>query len=283
MESWKAIKANLGRSGLIQSRGILFSAFSSVSISNSTHVCACIVSRVWLFVTWSTIVCQAPLSTEFSKQEYWRRLPFSTLTDSGIYSLTQGSNLCLLCLLPWQADSLPLCHLGSLLCYIFDTISFSYCVCFQWECQSLTNKKRERWEAANEGDIYLYILSMKIGYSDMTLVWSFSHRFVFCWYKILLERITRTQLSWLWFGWVDWMERRDVLDNKKSVFSIICPIHHFLWVSSGPALVQIPPHVKSWLIGKDPDAGRDWGQEEKGMTEDEMAGWHHQLNGHEFG
>ena len=39
--------------------------------------------------------------------------------------------------------------------------------------------------------------------------------------------------------------------------------------------------MQSWLIGKDPDAGRDWGQEEKGMTEDEMAGWHHQLNGHE--
>ena len=36
-----------------------------------------------------------------------------------------------------------------------------------------------------------------------------------------------------------------------------------------------PPHGKSWLIGKDPDAGRDWGHEEKGMTEDEMAGWHH--------
>ena len=42
------------------------------------------------------------------------------------------------------------------------------------------------------------------------------------------------------------------------------------------------PDVKSQLIGKDPDAGRDWGQEEKGMTEDEMAGWHHRLNGHEF-
>ena len=38
----------------------------------------------------------------------------------------------------------------------------------------------------------------------------------------------------------------------------------------------------SWLIGKDPDAGRDWGQEEKGTTEDEMAGWHHRLDGHEF-
>ena len=42
-----------------------------------------------------------------------------------------------------------------------------------------------------------------------------------------------------------------------------------------------PPHAKSWLIGKDPVAGRDWGQEEKGTTEDEMAGWHHQLHGHE--
>ena len=43
-----------------------------------------------------------------------------------------------------------------------------------------------------------------------------------------------------------------------------------------------PPHEKSWLIGKDPDAGRDWGQEEKGTTEDGMAGWHHWLDGHEF-
>ena len=43
-----------------------------------------------------------------------------------------------------------------------------------------------------------------------------------------------------------------------------------------------PLHVKSWLIGKICDAGRDWGQEETGMTEDEMAGWHHGLNGREF-
>ena len=43
-----------------------------------------------------------------------------------------------------------------------------------------------------------------------------------------------------------------------------------------------PPDVKNWLTGKDPDAGKDWGQEEKGTTKDEMVGWHHQLNGHEF-
>ena len=44
-----------------------------------------------------------------------------------------------------------------------------------------------------------------------------------------------------------------------------------------------PPDVKSWLIWKDPDAGKDWGEEVKGMTEDEMVEWHHWLNGHEFG
>ena len=43
-----------------------------------------------------------------------------------------------------------------------------------------------------------------------------------------------------------------------------------------------PPHAKSWLIGKDSNAGRDWGQKKKGTTEDEMAGWHRWLNGREF-
>ena len=46
--------------------------------------------------------------------------------------------------------------------------------------------------------------------------------------------------------------------------------------------ILCPPHVKSWLIGKDSDAGRDWGQEGKGTTEDAMAGWHHRLDGCEF-
>ena len=43
-----------------------------------------------------------------------------------------------------------------------------------------------------------------------------------------------------------------------------------------------PPDAKNWLIGKDPDAGKDWGQEEKGATEDEMVGSHYQLDGHEL-
>ena len=48
------------------------------------------------------------------------------------------------------------------------------------------------------------------------------------------------------------------------------------------APVPWPPDATNWLIGKDRDAGKDWRQEEKGTTEDEAVGWHHQLDGHEF-
>ena len=76
------------------------------------------------------------------------------------------------------------------------------------------------------------------------------------------------------------------------VYKEIHPVHpkgDQSWVFTGRIDVEAetailwPPDVKNWLIWKDPDAGKDWGQGEKGMTEDEMVGWHHQLNGHEFG
>ena len=56
----------------------------------------------------------------------------------------------------------------------------------------------------------------------------------------------------------------------------------FIRRTDAEAPILWPPDVKSWLIGKDPDTGKDWRQEEKGTTEDEMAGWHHRLDGHEF-
>ena len=60
---------------------------------------------------------------------------------------------------------------------------------------------------------------------------------------------------------------------------------YLVWRNDAKAETPVlwPPHAKSLLIGKDSDAGRDWGQEEKGTTENEMAGWHHWLNGHESG
>ena len=76
------------------------------------------------------------------------------------------------------------------------------------------------------------------------------------------------------------------LDCKESQ-----PVHskgHQSWVFFGRTDVEAetpilwPLDAKSRLIGKDPNAGRDWGQEEKGTTEDEMAGWYHRLDGHEF-
>ena len=76
------------------------------------------------------------------------------------------------------------------------------------------------------------------------------------------------------------------LSHRGSVILIIIIwLNLYLFWTEAEAETPIlwPPHAKSWLIGKDPDAGRDWGQEEKGTTEDEMAGWHHQLDGHEFG
>ena len=72
----------------------------------------------------------------------------------------------------------------------------------------------------------------------------------------------------------------------------IQPVHprgNQSWVFIGRTDVEAetpilwPPDAKSWLISKDPDSGKNWGQEEKGTTEDEMTGWHHCLNGHEFG
>ena len=61
-----------------------------------------------------------------------------------------------------------------------------------------------------------------------------------------------------------------LLNGKSSINSC--------WIK----VLSVWPHAKSWLTGKDPDAGRDWGKEEKGTTEDETAGWHHRLDGHEF-
>ena len=72
---------------------------------------------------------------------------------------------------------------------------------------------------------------------------------------------------------VPWTARR----SNQSILKEINPGND----TKAETPVLWPPHAKSWLSGKDSDAGRDWGQEEKGMTEAEMAGWHHGLDGRE--
>ena len=98
--------------------------------------------------------------------------------------------------------------------------------------------------------------------------------------------------SWVLKNWCFWtvvLEKtlKSPLDCKE-----IQPVHskgNQSWIFIGRTDVEAEtpilwsPDAKSWLIGKDPNAGKNWGQEEKAMTEDEMVGWHHWLNGHGFG
>ena len=95
--------------------------------------------------------------------------------------------------------------------------------------------------------------------------------------------------SWVpknWCFWAVMLEKtlESPLDSKE-----IQPVHpkgYQSWIcirrTDAKALVLGPPDSKNWLIGKDPDAGKDWRQEEKGTAEEEMVGWHHRLSGREF-
>ena len=97
--------------------------------------------------------------------------------------------------------------------------------------------------------------------------------------------------SWAQKNWCFWTVVLEKTLERPLDCKEIQPVHpqgDQSWVFIGRTDAEAetpilwPPDAKSWLIGKDLDAGRDWGQEEKGMTEDETAGWHHRLNGHEL-
>ena len=98
--------------------------------------------------------------------------------------------------------------------------------------------------------------------------------------------------SWALKNWCFWtVVLKKTLESPLNCKEIQ-PVHpkgdqSWVFIGRTDAEAEIPilwpPHAKSWLMGKDPDAGRDWGQEEKGTTEGEMAGWHHRLDAHEFG
>ena len=97
--------------------------------------------------------------------------------------------------------------------------------------------------------------------------------------------------SWEWKNWCFWtvvLEKtlKSPLDFKE--IKPVNPKRNQSWIVIGRTETEAetpilwPPDAKNWIIGKDPDAWKDWSHEEKGMTEDEMVGWHHRLKGHEF-
>ena len=94
-----------------------------------------------------------------------------------------------------------------------------------------------------------------------------------------------------WKNWCFWTVMLEETLQSPLDCKEIQPVHpkgDQSWVSIRRTDAEVeapilwPPDVRNWLIGKDPDAGKDWGRQEKGTTEDEMVGWHHWLNGHEF-
>ena len=97
------------------------------------------------------------------------------------------------------------------------------------------------------------------------------------------------QEGWAPKNWCFWTVMLEKTLESPRDWTEIQPVHpkgNQPWIFTGrtdaEAPILWPPDGKNWLIGKDPDAGKDWKQEEKGMTEDEMFGWHHRLDGHEF-
>ena len=100
------------------------------------------------------------------------------------------------------------------------------------------------------------------------------------------------RLSWVPKNWCFWTVVLEETIESPLDCKEIQPVHpkrDQSWVFIGRTNVEAetpifwPPDEKSWLIGKNPDAGKDWRQEDKGMTEEEMVGWHHLHNGHGFG
>ena len=96
--------------------------------------------------------------------------------------------------------------------------------------------------------------------------------------------------SWVPKNWCFWTVVLEKTLKSPLDYKEIQPVHRkgdqsWIFIGRTDAEPETPilwlPDVKTWLAGKDPDAERDWGQEEKGMTEDEMAGWHHRLDGRE--
>ena len=95
--------------------------------------------------------------------------------------------------------------------------------------------------------------------------------------------------SWAPKNWCFWTVVLEQTVESPLDFKEIQPVHPkgnqswiFIGRSDAEAPTLWPPDAKNWLIGKNPDAGKDRRQQEKGTTEDEMVGWHHQLDGHEF-
>ena len=170
---------------------------------------------------------------------------------------------------PWSP---PLISPSCQICKPFSSIPFLYLVYTDIRAYKMHTKK---WRSLTSLSVF-YITSSQLG------VWSTNQIIIY--YNF-------------WYLWWDWMRirglcklpdgREKTLENLlDSKFKPVSSKGTQPWIctkrtAEAKAPILWPP-AKSWLTGKDPDVGEDWGQEEKGAIEDELVGWYHQLNGHGF-
>ena len=130
--------------------------------------------------------------------------------------------------------------------------------------------KKQRQCFANKG-----LFSQSFGFSSSHVwMWELEHKESWapknqCFWTVVLEKTLESPLDYKEIQWVNPKENQSWILFERTDAEAEAPV---LW----------PPDARSWLIRKGPGAGNYWEQEEKGTTEDEMVGWHHQLNGHEF-
>ena len=210
-----------------------------------------LLSHVWLFCNLMdcSLPGQAPLSIGFPREEYWSVLPFPTL---GIFL----THKLILCFLHWQADSLLLSCLGSP----------------SPPCEVIAKKQPS---ASQEQSSHVKLTMLSTLISDLLPPESRRNEFLLSHpvHGILLWQLKMTKTI-SYTAYITIQIYHVYLFSRSTL-----NIH---WGTDVEAPIIWPHDVKSQLIGKDPDAGKDWGQEEKGVTENEMVGCHHWLNGHEF-
>ena len=185
----------------------------------------------------------------------------------GIF-LTQGLNPQLLSLLHWQADSLPLAPPGWLHLLLSSREGRKAWIKSSDKPRQCIKKQRHYF-----ADKVPFTQSYGFS-SSCARIWELDHKEGWaqknwCFWTLVLEKTLECPL--------DCKEIKPV--NPKGNPSLI-----FIGRTDAGTEAPIlwPPDVKNWLTGKDPDAGKDWRQEEKQMTEDEMVGWYHWLDGQEF-
>ena len=130
--------------------------------------------------------------------------------------------------------------------------------------------KKQRHYFANKG-----LSSQSYGVSSSHVwMWELDYKEIWvpknwCFWTVVLEKILESPL--------DCKEIQPVHPKRNEFWIFIGRTH-----AEAEALIPWPPGVKNWLIGKDPDAGKNWRQEEKGTADNEMVGWHRGLSGHDF-